>query len=113
VEKPVFIVVTSYVPGGTSGTMYCPCLLETVVRVLFVAESVTVMVAPVIKAPLGSVTVPMIVPLLVAWPKARPALRGVKARRSVVQATRSSRLKLAFFIKFLVFVRVFCRWEVE
>jgi hypothetical protein len=81
-------MVTSYTLGGNPETVYVPDPLVVVERLAPVAVLVTEIVAPVTKAPDGSVTVPMIVPVSVCEKagsetkasKARTAANRVKAR---------------------------------
>src|SRR6266446_1216543 len=62
--KPVLITVTVYVPGSSSGNEKLPCSLVVVLRVAVVRSLVTLTVAPGTAAPLGSVTDPVIRPVI-------------------------------------------------
>ncbi len=58
VLKPVAVISSLYVPGGTALKTYWPSSLVCCVRVKFLVGSVRVTVAPLTRLPCGSLTVP-------------------------------------------------------
>jgi hypothetical protein len=63
--KPFASTVIVYLPGCRAGTSNAPCSLDSTLRAAPVAMLATVMVAPATTAPVGSVTVPLILPVVV------------------------------------------------
>src|SRR5579863_4165458 len=62
--NPEWVALNEYVPGGTAGNEYWPELLVSTMRDWFVAASCKTIRAPGTTAPLGSVAVPIRVPVL-------------------------------------------------
>jgi len=82
-SNPIFVTWASYSPTRRSGTRYLPCPLVITVRVTPVLTFLTCTLASGTRAPVGSVTVPEMIPFVAcAWSAA-----GVKIAR---QATSSN-----------------------
>src|SRR5439155_16945149 len=64
VLKPVSSALTRYVPGGRLGALYAPASSVTRTRDVPLSTSVTVTLTPPITAPVASVTLPRIRPVL-------------------------------------------------
>src|ERR1019366_7518100 len=61
--KPLAVTITSYVPGDSADSLYSPVELVVVWRVMPRSGLVTTTLAPLIAAPEGSFTVPVIDPV--------------------------------------------------
>src|SRR5579862_2313428 len=89
-RNPVEFAVIEYVPGGTPGNEYWPAALVTALRATPVDRSFNSTWVAGTSAPLGSVAVPIKVPVLADCPESEAAI-GAKARR-VKAIRRRSRL---------------------
>src|SRR5215469_8044088 len=94
--KPVFVNVTSYVPGGILTNVYRPAVFVVVVRTALVAVSVRVTVTSGTTAPLWSVTRPTTVPCEPVCPQTDEAAQHNSSVEITAKETKDNRCRTSF-----------------